>query len=786
MSVQSKQALLFFCVIYCQLLSLTVYAHEVIPLKLFVNQLERQESFVLLRDDGDVWVPYEDMRNLNTLLKLDGLTYKQQRYVSLKSHSARLTFKLDSEQLVLYVDINPYYLPATHIDYGANRSLEVESKTAAAFLNYSAIYRGSEEASYAAWEFPLEAVASRNNVSLRLNYSVFPYQGGYRWRRGLGHITADYPEQGKRLLVGDFFASGGELGGSGMFSGIRFSRHTQLDNWLGRGVGLRLEGLLATPSRVDVYANGMLLRSEELPAGPYTLDNIPNVFGGGEAEVVVTDAFGREQRLQEPYYVSSRLLLPGRHEYHYAFGWRRHYADLFVSEYEDRPMLLVSHDVGIRRELTAGIRMDVDKEVINLRAHSVILLSRLGEFELLGGYSLYQQQNAYAALGRYHYVGRRFHVRALLSYTSDAYANLSYKPEQWESRFTQAYSAGLHGLPIGTISLIYNRVQSYSEGDEFASPELVADRENVSVLYNKRLTRATHFFARYSYQFDSASGQNTFMLGVNAIFDRHFTASYRYQQQQDSFAHHYYMQRATPAGQGIGIRARGWTEDTFQVNDQMQGEVGASWNSQHLNTNVSWYRLADRNSYQGTLSGALALVNGKTFLTRPIYDSFGLVQLGKLDDVDVYLSGELMGSTHNGDAIIPNLTSYSRNQIRIDTQSIPVNYSIAHTSKIVVPAYRSGSVIDFELKQFQAVSGHLVFDDFGIKKIPEFALLELRRGELRTESIIGKEGLFYFENLSEGEYQASMLLEGQHCQFQLKVPPSTALVQDLGEVRCVR
>ena len=82
-----------------------------------LNQAEHEQTVVVLRDDGDVWLLYDELRRLDTLLPLQAIEYEEKSYVSLRAHKNRLAFHVDIENLLLEINIRSVYLKSTRIDY---------------------------------------------------------------------------------------------------------------------------------------------------------------------------------------------------------------------------------------------------------------------------------------------------------------------------------------------------------------------------------------------------------------------------------------------------------------------------------------------------------------------------------------------------------------------------------------------------------------------------------------------------------------------------------------------
>ena len=117
-----------------------------------------------------------------------------------------------------------------------------------------------------------------------------------------------------RYLVGDRFDATGPLGGSALLGGFSVSREFSLDPYFVRFPTVGLSGAVFTRSTAEVYVNGQLVRREILPPGPFELRNLPASVGSGTAEVVLRDAFGRQQVISPPFYFTSTLLRAGIQE----------------------------------------------------------------------------------------------------------------------------------------------------------------------------------------------------------------------------------------------------------------------------------------------------------------------------------------------------------------------------------------------------------------------------------------------------------------------------------------
>ena len=138
--------------------------------------------------------------------------------------------------------------------------------------------------------------------------------------------TAFVVDDERRLMrweIGDGVLSGGSLGGAAQVLGVTVSREFGIDPYFVRFTPLTLTGAATTASSAEVYVNGQLVAREAIAPGAFTLRGLLAPVGAGRAEVVLRDAFGREQRLTSSFYQPVTLLRPGLHQFRYGVGARR-------------------------------------------------------------------------------------------------------------------------------------------------------------------------------------------------------------------------------------------------------------------------------------------------------------------------------------------------------------------------------------------------------------------------------------------------------------------------------
>ena len=72
-----------------------------------------------------------------------------------------------------------------------------------------------------------------------------------------------------------------------------------------------LSGAATAPSTVELYINDALRQTQQVGAGPFTIENLAGTTGAAEARIVVRDLLGRETVIVRPFLTSTQLLREG-------------------------------------------------------------------------------------------------------------------------------------------------------------------------------------------------------------------------------------------------------------------------------------------------------------------------------------------------------------------------------------------------------------------------------------------------------------------------------------------
>jgi outer membrane usher protein len=157
------------------------------------------------------------------------------------------------------------------------------------------------------------------------------------------------------------------------------------------------------------------------------------------------------------------------------------------------------------------------------------------------------------------------------------------------------------------------------------------------------------------------------------------------------------------------------------------------------------------------------------FVSNRIDDSFAVVDVGS-PGVEVQLQNRTVGVTDsNGRKLVPGLVSYEANSISIDPRSLPVDADIPRTREVVVPADRTGVVLDFGVLTATAAALVGLVDAQG-KPLDVGLAGRLEGG--KEEFVVGYDGQAYLTGLSASNTIVVDRKNGQSCRATFAYEPA--------------
>jgi outer membrane usher protein FimD/PapC/outer membrane protein OmpA-like peptidoglycan-associated protein len=724
-------------------------------------------------------------------------------YVSLKSFPG-VAFKYNENTLTLEITAAPTLLPKRVLDFTPQQPLKVYyPRDSSAFLNYRLDYLTGNSFSFQGFNVTNELGIRSGDFLLLSDSSYIKSNLSDKFVRLSSSLVYDRRQEMQRIVTGDFSAPSGDLGAGVNLGGVSFSKLYRINPYFINRPTVGLSGLVSLPSDIEIYLNGMRIRTDRLSPGEFELRNITGYGGASMVEVVIRDPFGKEQRIRYPFYFTDILLKKGLHEYSYNVGALRREFGVTSNRYGG-PAVSGFHRYGISDALTLGLRGEWSREAYNLGPQTSFLIPSAGTVTLsLSGSRNDSGNTGIAGLFAYSYQGKMINTRFFIKGFSRDYSTITPVTSSLKTRYETSAGAGYGRRKFGSINLDFTSAQLY-QGDT---------TQAVAASYSRSLTGNLNMFASLKRVIKPLSG-NEFFVGLNYYPGKQISLAANYQRVGDTNTETLQVQKNQPLGEGIGFRStlertdsRNYSLNRFNPSIQYNARHGV------YAADYSWQNTgsATTDSSRLSASGAIVYAGDTVGLTRPVSDSFALVKVGKVAGVRVNLNNQEIGRTDaSGKVFAPGMGSFNYNQVSITDKDVPIDYLLSAKLKQVSPPYRSGSCVLFEAIRMQAVTGIITAKVGNETKPLEFNEVTMNIDGKPVTFQTGGGGEFYLDNsmvngraapdiqelgckaldkagapfIKPGRYTAYVSYQDKTCSFAIQIPDSDNPITDVGKIVC--
>ncbi len=605
-----------------------------------------------------------------------------------------------------------------------------------------------------------------------------------QWQRGNIRAVHDDTKRMWRYAFGDLTYPTAGIQQFQPMAGFTLARNFSLQPYRVTTPTGNANLFLNNESTVEVLVNNNVIRVLRLPAGSHNIQDFPSTSGINDIQLRITDSVGRTETIEVPFLFDSTLLTPQLSEYSYNIGLPSKIVNGHYEYDEELPTVSLFHRKGITSEITlgAGLQANKKQKMSNLES---IWATQNGTFRLDLGISYIRS------------LGTSHRTRMQYRYYDASHHNKA--DHQWTFQFDytgQHYSALGNLTPDNTITY------------------------DVTGNYSRRigLNSAGGIGANYQIMRQGRPNDHSLGLFLHHSFARELGGRISVEKQRRSGDKDYRVFLSmtwTPSKKYRSITA---THDTLndttrirweQVSPEKVGGVNLSLGAvktpnehslsgriNHLGylseTSLASNIVSTENqSAEGhqvtslTFGTALVYAQGATSITRPVADSFAIVvphsnldtmQIGVNQSGDRYAAS----SSRISAAVIPDLTSYLAHGVNIDVPNLPLGYDLGDESFVLLPAYKSGTVVHIGTDATVLLGGILERSDG--------TPISLQAGELFNPDnpdwepkilFTNRSGIFRIEGLSPGQYKLRMF-NNQDRLTKIEIPANTAGYFDIG------
>ena len=678
---------------------------------------------------------------------------------------AGLSYNFDEANQVLTIDVSPNLFDSTLLNGTETVFYEPTLMSTGGFLNYDVSANHAQGQITTSGQLELGAFSDLGVGQTRiLVQDILGHTSAIRLDTTLNR---DKPKQVASMRFGDAISGTSSWGGAVRFGGLQWATNFSMQPGNITFPQPSMSGEVALPSTVELYINDTLRMSQEVPMGPFSIQDLPVMGGRGDARLVVRDILGREQVIIQPYYVAPSLLKQGLQDYSYELGFLRRKYGTKSNNY-GQPLAVVTHRQGINKQLTGEFHGELLGHQQTIGLGGVLLSPDVGVFS--GSLAMSHSGKGVGGLLKFgiHHKNRLFSFGANTQLASQRFAKLGMLPKELAPSQISRIFANLSSKSLGNFSVNY--MQQYLRN------------QNENKILGARYTRKVGSKGNLSLsmnRFLSGDAKTAFYLNLSMTLGNrtqtNISTSTQSGHQQASLR----VSRKRPEGSGIGYGLTvGLGElDPHEVKLSTQNKVGT-------HTLIA-KQSQGQTELRGSASGSVAFLGGGAFLGRHISDSFAVVQVPGYSGVSIYSDNQFLGRTdNNGNVVVPGLRSYQRNSVRIEQDDLPFDTQIDAVQMDAVPHFRSGLLLKFPVKSLRGALLTVVLKNG--EPLPAGAQVQIIGDNIVENELFpsGYRGEVYLTGLAASN-RLIVTLEEQSCEFMVLLPETTEPLPYLGTYTCI-
>ncbi len=540
--------------------------------------------------------------------------------------------------------------------------------------------------------------------------------------------------------------------------------------------------IIERDSVIEVIANGRVIDTFPLSPGRYRITDLPLNVGGNDFTIRITDDLGQEESVDLSLFFDPGLLGQGEQDYGYAIGFETRVDGAYQSVDTDRWVLSAFHRQGVSDALTLGVSGQSARRRLNLGGQ-VGLASRLGNIDVLTEWSLASERTGTTVTLQWEKPnvidpasGWNVDFGLSASYTSALYVPFDPEPltpEENEQAFDTAVRLA-YGFPGGWLFSVTGEQEFDRDGgrDTGVTTGLRKDFAfGASVDFFSTLTNQEGIVDHI------ASIGLSFPLGPRhtvesgaAFPDRSYRASVTRR-----------PRRAVNDWTGTFTASGSETEDVLDANGRyiaQRGEIDVQLTETFQKPNGVTRMDRDlRHRAAVTLGTSLLYAGGSVAVGRPVVNSFALVRRHpNLSTLPITVNPEadayLARSDGLGPLVIPNLSDYVLQQIRLEAPDLKVGQDLGDERPFIRPGARSGVVVTAGTDASVILTARLVDGEGAPHALKAGDLVRLDDQEAKepVSFFTNRRGRIAIEGLKPGRYRLSLYLNPR-VDLEIEIAP---------------
>ena len=608
----------------------------------------------------------------------------------------------------------------------------------------------------------------------------------HNWDIWNTYLQRDIPDWKGTLQLGELNTTG-EIFDSVPIRGFRISTNEQMLPYRDRAYAPIIEGIANTNAQIIIRQNGHVVHTLNVAPGPFRLEDLPHFGSYGDLEVIIRESDGTERIINVPYSSVPNMLREGQFRYDANVG--RFYYKNQPAEIDNPYLFMGTLQYGLPKDITVYGGTLLSEGYYAFALGTGLSLGSLGAIAADVTQSNYRKdydrgvnEDGHGAAWRVRYektmteTGTTVNL-ANYQYISGRYASFQDFVEYGTSGSSYLFGHGrLKSRWQIALSQSLGQIGSLSLGGEYA--QYSGDASDVKSFNAGYFTHIKGVgvslnYSRNYYQTGLVGKKNwesnhTVMLNLNiplSLFYRNSTSSfinstsvnYLGTMHKQANGERSYQQSVVMNGYSHDADLSWSLTQELGNHEERSSSLSLGYTGNRVNATFGIDHNHATNNYQLGLSGAVVLHKTGITLSPNAYDSVAVIEVPDAEGVKVSQSFDARTDMF-GNAILPYLTNYTKNEISIDPSTLPDGAMLLDsTNRITVPA--AGSIVRLKYPVRFGKQAVLVLRDQGNKPLAFGSRVELvsESGENDpfVSGIVGEAGRIYLTGLpSSGAIRA--------------------------------
>ncbi len=574
-------------------------------------------------------------------------------------------------------------------------------------------------------------------------------RGQRHWHNIDAYAQRALPKWRAKLTVGDTFTDGAVFDSFGL-RGVQLASDDQMLPPSLRGYAPVVRGVASTNAKVTVRQNGVQIYEATVAPGPFVITDLYPTGYGGDLEVTVTEADGRQHSFSVPYASVAQLLRPGVTRFDLAAGQLR---DNFL---QDSPRVVqAAAQHGFNNTLTGyagaqgstGYVAALVGGAFNTR-FGALALDVTRAHASVPGYGTHNGQsfrityskiipdtNTSLTVAAY-----RYSTGGFLS-LQDAETARDYARRGLDAlQYLPANIPMIDGVPV--LSLLTPAQRAALDGNPFSGDDPVAaqgllqQRNRFTLSLSQRLGQGGSLYANASLSdyWNRPGHDSQFQVGYNNHLGRLSwgISATRSRLALGGYDNQFFLNASLPLGSDVhapNLSLNFSQDDTVGAQQQatVNGTAGewnqfsyggslahasalsgtaaslnAGYRSPYAVLNASVGKGSGYSQESFSAGGAIVAHAGGVTLGQPVADTLAIVHVPGGGGANI-TNAPGVRVNHSGYALVPYLTPYQLDTIQVDPKGLPLGVQLDATSAQVAPYAGAVVMVTFKSKQGRAL-----------------------------------------------------------------------------------